>query len=132
MLQIKADLFLAKAAIEEAEKLTPKAAKYMKGQAGYHLQQAAEKMIKIQLYQSNQTIDPAKVYKHNIYELIAYAPTVHVALILPAYVDKNAAVISGWEAEGRYDIHVVVRIDQLKKCFGELENWYKQLGQAGF
>ena len=49
MAQIKADLFMAKAAINEASGLSPKAAKYIKGQAAYHLQQAAEKMIKIQI-----------------------------------------------------------------------------------
>lgn len=50
--QIKADLFVAKATIEEARKRTPSAGKYLKGQAGDHLQQAAEKLIKIQIYYS--------------------------------------------------------------------------------
>ena len=47
MLQIKADLSLAKAAMEEAKTAKPaKYAKYLKGQAVYHLQQASEKLIK--------------------------------------------------------------------------------------
>ena len=60
MAQIKADLFLVDAAIKEAEKIPPKEAKYIKGQAGYHLQQAVEKLIKIQLYASGKTLNPAK------------------------------------------------------------------------
>ena len=56
--QIRADLFLAQAAINEAENLTPKADTYIKGQAGYHLQQAAEKMVKIQLYAPLQNNRP--------------------------------------------------------------------------
>lgn len=54
MAQIRADLFIVDSAISEAEKLSPKAAKYIKGQAGYHLQQAAEKLIKIQIYASKK------------------------------------------------------------------------------
>ena len=50
--QIEADLFMAGAAIDKAESLTSKAGKYYRGQAGYHLQQAAEKLIKIQIYDS--------------------------------------------------------------------------------
>ena len=55
-----------------------------------------------------------------------------IDLVLPAYIDKNAAVISDWEAEGRYDIHVVVKITQLRKCFEEVNNWYNQLAEAGY
>lgn len=132
MAQIQADLFMAGAAITEAEKMTPKAAKYIKGQAGYHLQQAAEKMVKIQLYASGKTIDPAKVYKHRIDQLIAYANSLNISLILPSYVDKNAVVISSWEAEGRYDIHFVVKINQLKRCLTELNDWFILLHKNGY
>ena len=100
MAYIKADLFMADAAINEAEKLSPKAAKYIKGQAGYHLQQAAEKLIKIQLYASGQPINPAKVYKHKIDELITYAAVINAKIEVPAYINKYAVTISSWEAEG--------------------------------
>ena len=132
MAQIKADIFLVEAAIAEAEKLSSKDAKYIKGQAGYHLQQAAEKLIKIQLYASGQNLNPAKIYKHKLYELIAYAASIGAKLIVPSYIDKNAAVISDWEAEGRYDIHVVVKITQLKKCSEEINAWYDQLLKDGY
>ena len=62
MARIKADIFLVEAAIAEAEKLSSKDAKYIKGQAGYHLQQAAEKLIKIQLYASGQNSICKKPY----------------------------------------------------------------------
>lgn len=127
MAQIQADIFLAEIAVAETEKRTPKAAKYIKGQAGYHLQQATEKMIKIQLYASGKVLDPAKIYKHKIYDLIRYASSIGVALVLPAYIDRNAVAISDWEAEGRYDIHVTVRITQIKKCLKVICDWYKQL-----
>lgn len=132
MAQIKADIFLIDAAIKEAEKRSAKEAKYIKGQAGYHLQQAAEKLIKIQLYASGAKLDPAKIYKHKLYELIGYASTLGIQLILPPYINKNAALISDWEAEGRYDIHVVVKITQLKKCFEEVNNWYNHLVEEGY
>lgn len=50
LVQIHADIYLANAAIEEAGRRSPKGAKYLKGQAGYHIQQAVEKMIKIQIF----------------------------------------------------------------------------------
>ena len=52
--QVEADLVLAKHAISDAKTADNRLSKYLKGQAGYHLQQAAEKLIKIQLYQSGQ------------------------------------------------------------------------------
>ena len=86
MSQIKADLFMAKSAIAEANNRTPKAAKYIKGQAGYHLQQAAEKLIKIQLYNSNVQLDMHKMYKHPLGDLMGYANSIGVSLDIPEYV----------------------------------------------
>ena len=48
--QIEADLYMAGSALEKASNMTSKAGKFYRGQAGYHLQQAAEKMIKIQIH----------------------------------------------------------------------------------
>ena len=132
MLQIKADIVMAKAAISEAKVLPAKEAKYIKGQAGYHLQQASEKLVKIQLYASGKNIDPAKVYKHKIDELLAYASSEGINVIIPAYINSHAVMISSWEAEGRYDLHFVVKITQLEKCYTEVIHWYEELKQKGF
>ena len=132
MAQIQADMFMAKTAIERAESIPARKAKYIKGQGGYHLQQAAEKMIKIQMYASGKPLDNAKIYKHKIFELISYANSIGIQLVLPAYIDKNSVVISNWEAEGRYDISVVVKINQLKKCYDEISTWYEQLIDDGY
>ena len=101
MSQIQADLFMSRSAIEEAERLSPKKAKYIKGQAGYHLQQAAEKMIKIQLYNKAEKIDYARIYKHSIDDLLLYAYSLKLDIIVPSYVKKHKTIISSWEAEGR-------------------------------
>lgn len=132
MAQIKADLFLAKASVEEARRRTPKAAKYIKGQAAYHLQQAAEKLIKIQIYHSNSPIDMKKIYKHSINDLIIYANDLGVTLMIPEYVSKNRLQISSWEAEGRYDVHMVVKITQLEKCLYEIEEWINELESSSY
>ena len=47
--QAQADLFSATAAIKGAKKNKNRLGKYLKGLAAYHLQQATEKMIKIQI-----------------------------------------------------------------------------------
>jgi len=133
MLQVKADLSLAKMAIEEAEGTKEASyAKYLKGLAGYHLQQATEKLIKIQIYHSGVEVNHSKIYKHSIQDLIAYARSLEISFEVPEYVDTNAPKISAWEAEGRYDVHVVVRIDVLKKAQDIVADWYENLKVKGY
>ena len=63
LFQIKADILLAKKALEESK--TQKNAhfsKYLRAQSAYHIQQATEKMIKIQLYNSERVLDYSKIY----------------------------------------------------------------------
>ncbi|MBR5970403.1 MAG: hypothetical protein IK016_08695 [Lachnospiraceae bacterium] len=122
--QIQADLFIAKATIKEAKRQTPRLSKTMKGQAGYHLQQATEKLIKIQLYRSNKSLDFSKIFNHRIGDLILYGRSLGIDLIVPPYIENYAEIISGWEAEGRYDPHFVVRIDTLEKCAAIVSEWF--------
>ncbi|MCR4755507.1 MAG: hypothetical protein K5868_08245 [Lachnospiraceae bacterium] len=129
-LQIKADIVLAENALKEAKSSTPKLAKYLKGQVGYHLQQAAEKLIKIQIYKSGKSIDYSKLYKHDIQYIINYAKSKGISLMIPDYVAKNSMVISSWEAEGRYDVHIVVKYPQLEKAYSVISEWYQQLEKS--
>jgi hypothetical protein len=132
MEQIKADLFVAKATIDLAKRRTPKAAKYLKGQAGYHLQQAAEKLIKIQIYYLEQQPDLKRMYKHSLNELIQYAKSLGISIVVPQYIDEKSLLITSWEAEGRYDVHMIVKITQLEKTFSEIEQWYEILKKNGY
>lgn len=132
MAQVEADLMSADDAIKRAESLTASKAKYIKGLAGYHLQQATEKMIKIQVYASNAKLDYSKMYKHSLDDLIIYASSLGISLTVPAYVKKYKTVISGWEAEGRYDVHIVVKLVQLKNCYQVLTEWYEEMKKAGY
>ena len=125
--QVQADLLAALDAIHRAEKIRPKEAKYIKGLAGYHLQQAAEKMIKLQIYQSGREYNNAKMYRHSLDDLITYAESLNISLIIPDYVDEKKYVITRWEAQGRYDMHAAVRLDTLKRCYQEMEQWYRNL-----
>ena len=125
--QIEADLFIADAAIQKSESLSSKAGKFYRGQAGYHLQQAAEKLIKIQIYDAGIPLNYAKLYRHSLDELIAYALSLGIQLTVPKWVDNKKYVITKWEAEGRYDLHFVVRTDTLKRCYQELCKWLKEL-----
>lgn len=127
MFQIRADLVSAETIMAEAKESKPKLAKYLKGLTGYHLQQAAEKLIKIQIYKSGKKIDYSKLYKHDLQFIINYAGSNGINLIVPDYVMKNAMVISSWEAEGRYDVHVVVKYPQLEKAFSVISEWYHQM-----
>ena len=127
LLQVKADIVAAKSCLDEAEKSPARLAKYLRGQCGYHLQQACEKMIKLQIYHSLATVDYGKIYKHDLADLESYARSEGVVLSLPKYILERLALISSWEAEGRYDTHFVVRTDTLKHCIKETNAWYESL-----
>ena len=125
--QIDADLFMAASAIQKAETISSKAGKHLRGLAGYHLQQAAEKMIKIQIYASSTQIDHSKIYRHSLDDLISYASSLGISLIVPSWVNEKKYVITGWESDGRYNLHFVVRMDTLKRCYLELLTWRNRL-----
>lgn len=125
--QIKADIVLAEKAVEVSKSQKAHYAKYLRGQAAYHLQQAAEKLIKIQLYRSGKVLDHAKIYKHSIGSLLTYADDSNINLLVPAIIRKNAELLTAWEAEGRYDVHIVVRTDTLEKYLQVINQWYAEL-----
>ena len=132
MTQVKADLLLSKYSVEQAEKASARMSKSIKGQGAYHLQQACEKMVKIQIYASGKKIDNARMYKHSIKDLLVYANSLGIAINMPSYIDKNKDIITRWEATGRYDLHLVVRIDTLKRCYEEADQWYADLVKEGY
>lgn len=72
------------------------------------------------------------VYVHNIKSLINYAKNAGINLEVPAYVQKNALMLSDWEVGSRYDIHFSVRISVLEKCFQVISAWYASLYEKGF
>ena len=121
--QAEADLFMADAAIKKAETLSSKAGKYYRGQACYHLQQAAEKLIKFQIYESGVKVDNAKIYRHSLDDLILYAGSLKAKIMVPKWIDSKKYTITTWETEGRYDLHFVVRMDTLKRCYREICKW---------
>ena len=125
--QIEADLFVADASINKAETLSSKSGKYYRGLAGYHLQQAAEKLIKYQIYESGIKVDNAKMYRHSLDLLITYASSLGIMLIVPKWVAEKTDIITKWEAEGRYDLHFVVRIDTLKRAYQEIQQWFEEI-----
>lgn len=121
--QIAADLYIAEATIKKAETMSSKAGKFYRGQAGYHLQQAAEKIVKYQIYESGLPINNAKLYRHSLDDLISYGESLGITLMIPKWIDEKKYTITEWEAQGRYDIHFVVRMDTLKRAYKEILQW---------
>ncbi len=121
---IKADIIAAKQAIDYFEK---RQIKNIKNVAAYHLQQAAEKMIKYQIYQAVSNINNRQMYTHDLSKLKDYAESEGLTLIIPEYIDDHLNSISDWEVGSRYDIGFSIRIDILKKCYEVVEKWEKQL-----
>ena len=121
---IKADMIAAKQAIEYFEENNNR---NIKNVAAYHLQQEAEKLVKIQVYDSGVKYDNKSMYKHDIKALILYAESLNIPFVVPDYIRKNSDIISDWEAGSRYDVAFSIRIDTLKKMQDILDEWYEQV-----
>ena len=116
---IRADIIAAKQAIEYFDQ---KGTKEIKNIAAYHLQQAAEKLIKYQIYQVLKT-DNHRMYTHDLSRLLDYAEAEGLTLIVPDYIRNHVNQITDWEAGSRYDFSFVCRIDTLKKCYETVKEW---------
>lgn len=128
MALIKADILMAKQGIALFES---NGIKEVKNMVAYHLQQAAEKLIKIQIYRSGIEYSNRKLYVHNLITLINYAQSLQIDFLLPKKIDNNALTITDWEAGSRYDLHFSVRIDTLKGIYNIIEDWYKEIYDRG-
>ena len=104
MALIKADIIAAEQAIEYYNEHNTKDIKNI---AAYHLQQAAEKLIKMQIYAKATNISYASLYTHNLERLIAYAQSLNIDFLLPKYIADNSLVITGWKQAA--DIMLIFR-----------------------
>ncbi|MCR5772223.1 MAG: hypothetical protein K6G87_13460 [Butyrivibrio sp.] len=131
MKMVQADLIMVRNVLQgkEDDKVI---AKYLRAESAYHLQQAAEKLIKIQIYSAGIKVNHSKMYKHSLVSLIQYAQSENIVLNIPKIVVSNAQLITDWEALGRYEIHLVVRTDTLNKFYNAIEEWYKDMYDDGF
>jgi HEPN domain-containing protein len=125
---IKADIISARSAMDY---FLEKGNKDIKNIAAYHLQQAAEKLIKYQIYENAISVDNAKIYTHNIEALILYAETLGIGIIIPKLIKDNSLVITKWEAGSRYGLGISVRIDTLEKYYAVIDAWFKQVKKSG-
>lgn len=125
---IEADIITAKQAIACYEKSKPKD---MKNNAAYHLQQAAEKLIKIQIRSELNNSNSATLYTHNIEKLLAYSERMNMSINVPAYIKENSLILTAWESSSRYEVGFRIRIDTLKRALSEIESWYKILYSNG-
>ena len=122
---IKADIFAAEQALDEFRK--DKSFKDIKNVCAYHLQQAAEKLIKIQVYESGVQYDNKSMYTHNITDLLVYVKKIGIDINVPKYILDNSSVITKWETGSRYDIHFMIRSDSLGRCLSEIKDWYSSV-----
>lgn len=128
MALIKADILMAKQGITLFEQ---NGIKEVKNMVAYHLQQAAEKIIKIQIYRSGVEYNNRQLYIHNLVTLINYAQSLEFEFLLPKKIDDNALTITDWEAGSRYDLHFSIRIDTLKNFYEAISSWYDELYAKG-
>lgn len=121
---IKADLIAARQAIEYFQQ---KGVKDIKNIAAYHLQQAAEKLIKLQIYKSVADVNNSQMYTHNLDRLILYAESLEVSIDVPSYIREHSVQISDWEAGSRYDVGFSIRIDTLERTYEVISEWERNV-----
>lgn len=121
---IRADIIAAKQAIECFEE---KKIRDMKNIAAYHLQQAAEKLIKYQIYNKCNSINYKQMYTHQIEKLIIYADSLNIGVVIPDYIREQSLTITAWEVGSRYDIGFSIRIDTLRKACHVIESWERKM-----
>lgn len=125
---IKADIIAAGQAIDY---YNSKHIKDIKNIAAYHIQQAAEKLLKIQIYVMSDHYDNAAMFNHNLDKLILYAESLDIQIVIPQYIADNSGEITSWEAGSRYDVGFKIRIDVLQRALTEVEKWYSTLYAMG-
>ncbi len=121
---IKADIIAAKQAIDY---FVSHGNKDIKNVAAYHLQQAVEKIIKYQIYESNSNISNSKMFTHNIEALIAYSESLGINIKIPELIKDNSLVITKWETGSRYGLGLSIRIDRLEKINNAISRWFDAL-----
>lgn len=126
---VEADLRAAGRAIESYKVNN---SKYDKNVAAYHIQQAVEKLIKIQIYamSDGDFVDRA-LYTHQIDRLIHFAESNKLECIVPKYIRENSVLISEWEVSGRYDLHFSVNVKTLEAALNVTMDWYEEVYKAG-
>ena len=125
---IKADIVAARQAVNYYENSN---LKDIKNVAAYHLQQATEKLIKIQIYSKAENLNYANLYTHNIEKLLAYSEKLDISIYVPKYIEDNSLVLTEWEAGSRYNVGFQIRISTLKKTLNEIEKWYEEIYNTG-
>lgn len=121
---VKADIIAAKQAIDY---FISHGNKDIKNIAAYHLQQAVEKIIKYQIYESGSNINNSKMFTHNIEALIAYSECLGINIIIPELIKDNSLVITKREAGSRYGLGLSIRIDKLLKFYNAILRWFEAL-----
>ncbi len=119
---IRADIAMARYALNDY--ISNKKNKDIKNMCAYHIQQAAEKLIKYQIYQKMPSPNNKEMYTHNLGALLKYASRENIRVKVPKYIQENLEIITGWEAGSRYDLHFSIRIDTLKKALAVVCEWY--------
>lgn len=121
---IKADIIAAQQAIDYYDNHN---IKDIKNIAAYHLQQAAEKLIKYQIYKALSDTNNRQMYTHDLRKLKDYAEAEGIDVIIPDYVQNHLDSITDWEAGSRYETDFTVRIVTVKKVYEAVSDWIKRV-----
>lgn len=127
---IKTDLDLTKFGIDIYRKKNSESG--MKRLAAYHIQQAAEKLIRIQINKYLVDTQEKPFQMHDIGELIRIAESLNRKVYIPNSIRKNCNMLTEWEYHTRYTIDYFLSIVTVKKLYKECLDWYNILWKQGY
>lgn len=97
--------------------------------SAYYIQQACEKMIKIQVYKLSNTSTPIR--GHNICALINYYKNLR-GICIPVDIIKYCRLLSNWESQTRCNENYFVESRMVSYILKLAENWYLELKRLGY
>ena len=95
--------------------------RFLAGSVAYHLQQATEKILKIEIASREEDF---RLYTHDITTLCDYSANKKYDFYIPDFVLLNSGIITSWEAKSRYNDSFEVEEDELSSCLKVIKEWY--------
>lgn len=86
----------------------------------FHIQQACEKLIKLQLYLSHPDIPNSETRIHDILKLQSVAIKYKVPLVLSSYLIKYSDTLTDWEDKHDKIQYFSPRINMVRRCLKEI------------
>lgn len=93
----------------------------------YHIEQAVEKLILVQITNSNIPKNTVSTINIDIFTLLNISKYYKVKLNIPELIINNRQELADWQLRPRYDYSMKFSTSKLEIYLETLEKWYSEL-----